>query len=388
MRIAFVCDEYPPLLHGGIGTFVQTIGREMAADGHQVSVFGVGGSGGQWSDRGVAVEILPWSYRFRRGEVAWNRLRLWRHLRRRVRREQFDILEVPDYQGMLPLPALGVPVVVRLHTTHTAVYSHIGMHVSRSIRLLEYLNLRCHRRWIAVSQFVLDHTYALFGLRPRQVRVIHNPFCGETDAGAAPALPAKFVLYGSAIRPFKGALTLAYAAREFLPRLADVHVVYVGHDVCDHGRSSVAQIREILGPELQSRLHVLPRQPRPVMHAIMAQASVFAFPSTFESMGLVTGEALLQQTPVITSNIPPFTEYLQQGKTALLTPPDDPQALAEAVAWVLANPRAAREMARRGRDAMQQRFSVAGCVRATLDFYGESLGRPTERHSEVKKAAA
>jgi glycosyltransferase involved in cell wall biosynthesis len=388
MRIAFVCDEYPPLPHGGIGTFVQTVGRELATAGHRVSVFGVAGEGSRWSDRGVEVEMLPWSFRLRRGGVLWNRLRLWRHLRRCIRPDQFDILEVPDYLGMLPLPVGGVPVVVRLHTTLTAICGHTHLPLPRSIGVLEYLNLRWHRRWIAVSQFVLDNTAAIFGLKPRQVCVIPHPFCGERDAGAAPELPEKFVLYGGAIRPFKGALTLAHAACEFLPPRADLHLVYVGEDVADHGTSTVAQVREILGPQLQSRLHVLPRQPRPILQAIMAKASVFAFPSTFESMGLVTGEALLQQTPVITSNIPPFTEYLQHGRTALLVPPDTPHALADSVAWVLANPRAARDMARRGRDAMQQRFSVARCVDATLDFYRACLGHSTELPSGVKKAAA
>ena len=171
---------------------------------------------------------------------------------------------------------------------------------------------------------------------------------------------------------------MARAAREFLPQFPDVHLLYVGDDVCEFGKSTVAQIGDILGPELQPRLHCLPRQPRPVLQAIMAKARVLAFPSTFESMGLVAGEALWQRTPVIASNIPPFTEYLEDRQTALLVSPHDPHALAEAVAWVLAHPRSAREMARRGREMMEQRFSVARCVRETLDFYRECLGLRAE----------
>jgi len=82
----------------------------------------------------------------------------------------------------------------------------------------------------------------------------------------------------------------------------------------------------------------------------------------------------LQRTPVIASNIPPFTEYLDDRRTALLVSPHDPHALAERVAWVLTHPHDAQEMAQRGREMVQQRFSVARCMRESLDFYGECLG--------------
>ena len=41
MNICFVCSEYPPGPHGGIGTMTQVLGRAFARDGHQVRVVGV-----------------------------------------------------------------------------------------------------------------------------------------------------------------------------------------------------------------------------------------------------------------------------------------------------------------------------------------------------------
>ena len=40
MKIVFVCNEYPPRPHGGIGTFVHTIARALLQKGHQVTVVG------------------------------------------------------------------------------------------------------------------------------------------------------------------------------------------------------------------------------------------------------------------------------------------------------------------------------------------------------------
>ena len=65
MNILFLCDEYPPGRHGGIGTAVQLLARQMVKMGHQVVVAGFydWGYGGEdvFDDNGVKV------YRFRRG---------------------------------------------------------------------------------------------------------------------------------------------------------------------------------------------------------------------------------------------------------------------------------------------------------------------------------
>src|ERR1700744_319828 len=59
MNILYLCDEYPPGPHGGIGTSVQLLAREMAKQGHKVVVAGIysPGYGGEdeVTDEGVKV---------------------------------------------------------------------------------------------------------------------------------------------------------------------------------------------------------------------------------------------------------------------------------------------------------------------------------------------
>ncbi len=40
MKIIFVCSEYPPTIHGGIGIFVKEIAEGLVEHGHEVSVIG------------------------------------------------------------------------------------------------------------------------------------------------------------------------------------------------------------------------------------------------------------------------------------------------------------------------------------------------------------
>ncbi len=44
MKICFICGEYPPGPHGGIGTFVQVLARALVAAGHEVRVLGAYGT--------------------------------------------------------------------------------------------------------------------------------------------------------------------------------------------------------------------------------------------------------------------------------------------------------------------------------------------------------
>ena len=41
MKACFVCSEYPPSLHGGIGTYTRVLGRALRHRGHEVRVIGV-----------------------------------------------------------------------------------------------------------------------------------------------------------------------------------------------------------------------------------------------------------------------------------------------------------------------------------------------------------
>jgi hypothetical protein len=50
MRVCFLCNEYPPGPHGGIGTFTQMLARALVQAGHQAWVIGRYSQGHPGSD--------------------------------------------------------------------------------------------------------------------------------------------------------------------------------------------------------------------------------------------------------------------------------------------------------------------------------------------------
>jgi glycosyltransferase involved in cell wall biosynthesis len=91
----------------------------------------------------------------------------------------------------------------------------------------------------------------------------------------------------------------------------------------------------------------------------LARAEVVLVPSRAEPFGNAAVEAQLAARPVIASAVQGLPEIVTSGETGLLVPPDDPQALADAIARVLDDRALARSLAEAGRASAERQFSTA-----------------------------
>jgi len=69
-------------------------------------------------------------------------------------------------------------------------------------------------------------------------------------------------------------------------------------------------------------------------------------------------QAMAMARPVVGTTVGGIPEVIVEGDTGLLVPPQDPQALAQAMSRLLADPDYRRELGRRGRELVVERFSM------------------------------
>jgi len=194
---------------------------------------------------------------------------------------------------------------------------------------------------LADSEAVADR---LAGLDPR---VVFCPVALHPAPAPAPWEPDGRPVVGfvGRIEPRKGVLDLVRAA----PRI-DARVVLVGEDAfgADPAYDDAVSGVERVGWVQDAA-------------ALMAHLDVLVVPSYAEPFGTVAAEALAAGTPVVATAVGGLPEVVADGVTGALVPPGRPDAIAAAVAEVLAR-----------RDELGQN-AVTAAARFDADVYARRV---------------
>jgi glycosyltransferase involved in cell wall biosynthesis len=215
----------------------------------------------------------------------------------------------------------------------------------------------------ALSAWALRRADAVRALSPFTARLVEDAtgrpaagsFAAFSDLEAfteRPPLPlpdSASVLYVGALEAAKGIETLA-AAWRLLP----------GERLVVAGRGSLAPVVERLAVERVGEV-----EPEEVA-ARMDAATVIVVPSLTEGLGRVILESFARRRGVVASATGGIEDLVTDGVEGLLVPPGDPEALAAALARVLAD----RALAERLGSAARERFESLGL---TLESYADQL---------------
>jgi glycosyltransferase involved in cell wall biosynthesis len=118
-----------------------------------------------------------------------------------------------------------------------------------------------------------------------------------------------------------------------------------------------------------------------------AALDVAVLPSYREAQGLAILEAAALRRPVVATAVGGVPEMIESGKTGLLVPPHDAEALGNAIALLLTDHPLADTLARKGHDFVVANFSIESMVNAVTRIYEEGAEVVARRTGATLTAA-
>lgn len=142
-------------------------------------------------------------------------------------------------------------------------------------------------------------------------------------------------------------------------------------------RTSYLELAEELG--VADRL-ILPEKFVEDVRPWLWGADYYAMPSREEGFSIALLEVLASGLPVIVSDIPPFTEIINDGKNGLVAHVDDPASFADAMRRILAmDEREIKTMTDRTRKMMLENFTNEAIARKTAAVYEKTAAEYATR---------
>ncbi|MDT8368312.1 MAG: glycosyltransferase [Longimicrobiales bacterium] len=280
--------------------------------------------------------------------------------------------------GGLAARSLGIPHLITMHGSN-----YYARHTRRRAALR--LAARFSGPLIAVSEPLRQSLIGDLGLSGSEVRVVTNgvPLHTATRPVLRDELDlppdARLVVAVGNLYPVKGHVHLVRALALLSREMPGVHVAIAGRGMMESRLKSLA--REL---GVADRLHLLDL--RTDVPNVLASAEVFALPSLSEGLPLALLEAMFAGLPIVATRVGQVPDVLEEAASGLLVPPEDPAALAAALATLLKSPARARALGLRARARAEECYSVSAMVACYAGVYQELLG-PASRDRRSDRAS-
>jgi len=413
LRIAFVAYR-GNMACGGQGVYLWFLARALAEQGHEVDVFVgppypdpmpfagayreipnqelwghwfAGDYAGMRPPEGALHMLTP--LRFYELAASWMgflpepfafSVRALRALTERLRAgHRWDL--VHDVQclgwGLLPLRAMGLPLVTTVHhpltvdrrasfARDTNLREAIGTMAFYPIGMQSFVARRLDRV-LTSSEWSADQITRDFGVPPERIRNVSNGL--DTDLYSPDSRVEKraneLLCVGRAGDPNKGIKTLIGALAR-CPE--DLELTLVDNDHPDNPVFNWARRAGVA-----DRLHVTGRVPTDELVRLYRRATLVVVPSRTEGFGLPAVEAMACGTPVVACAAGALPEVMRLGGGGLLVPPDDSRAMADGIARLASAPQWRATLASQARERIADRLSWRTIAARTAEVYAEVL---------------
>jgi glycosyltransferase involved in cell wall biosynthesis len=393
MRIGLATPGWPgTVAANGIASAVYELAKGLTALGHEVTIIC------HWTDapyddpRVIVIDEKPvpfWGrilFRLFPDQVVRSAMiaRLTEAAKTAIDQHGIEVLLMEETFGWAGevRRALPIPVIVTLHGPH-------WLHRAKPGRPRRGPDAR-RENWeaagltrvdglISPSAAVRDQTGVEWGLPDLPTTVIGNPVHLDPKAVPSARLTDPHLLFVGRFDRIKGADILLDAFARVAGRHQTCRLTFVGPDEgiaqsdgsTLHLKDAVAR----LPAPVRDRIAVLGRKSRDEVAALRRQHPITLITSRYETFGVALIEAMSAGSAVISSRVGGCAEVLQDGKTGLLVPPEDPQALADACLRLLGDQDLCLQLGTAAQADVAARFSSETIAREVVAFLAPLVDR-------------
>ncbi len=401
MTIVLLCEDYPPLLLGGIARFTQDKATALARLGHKVHVIARGHShntvdleDGVWVHRVLAdpQPLTPEAMALNVPQSHWDQSQsLFWELCRIETHRPIDIVEAPIWNivGIAPLLSGRFSLVTSLMTTlklalpsRSDLTSNTQMmmtFVEPMINVEQYLILYSHGI-LAISQGIVDEIENVYQLKipPDKCYISHlgMPDWSQITPNSSQSETVEVsselkVLFVGRLETRKGIAQLLEVIPKLCDRYPNAKFQIVGDDSIELSRKVTYRNQfEKKYPQLcNAQVKFYGKVSEEELRNHYAQCDIFVAPSRFESFGLIYVEAMMFSKPVVGCKVGGIPEVVADEETGLLAMPGDVPTLEKAIDRLLADSQLRQRLGQNARQRYEEKFSDMTMAKSALVLY-------------------
>jgi len=388
-KILINCYEYPPEVHGGVGSFSRDLAEGLVSIGWQVYVVGIyyeNNSPDLISRKeeiinGVNIIRLPQSnVNNVRLRIIFDRINLYKEIVKLHKKVKFDLLESPESTGWFPLGSPVRPFVVRMHGSQIYFDTLLERPPSRLWHWLEKRTIKKADALVAVSNYCGEKTLEFCGFRKDFV-TIYNGIDIEKILKVKNEISSinyndtygRYIVFANSVIKKKGVEELISAFNIIGFEYPDLNLVIIGKSL---GKVNNKPYTEYLYTLLDIDLHHKMFFTGWLNHhsdvfKILDKCGIAVYPSHMEGQGIAPTEAMILGKPVIFMNNGPGPEVIDHLKSGYLVNTKYPEAIAEAIRTLLDDKVLAEDIGEEAILKVYKDFDKSKWLQNNLEFYNK-----------------
>lgn len=375
-HIVFLCSEYPPGSHGGVGTLVRTLARGLAGLGARVTVVGVYSDLAQDIEeedgavRVVRLRVRPIS---RLAALTGGRA-LWQHLRSLNREHPIDVVEGTELAFWASPRDRTWANLIRMNGGHHFFRAAEGRPPSRMRGWLEVRSFSRADYLLAASNYVGTTTAELLGIE-QPVPVIYNPVDTERFGSCRiDGFQRGRILFFGSLCEKKGIRQLVEGFPVIQRNCPHATLEILGRDTTDPvtGGSYRSRLEGLVDESVASRVRFHGVVPNRDLPHWLESSEICVLPSHMEAHPLAWIETMASGTVLVGGDEGPGSEVITDGVDGFLCNPRDPKDVARVVTEALSDGAGLATIAAQAR-LSAQRFAADRICADNLVCYEEII---------------